>query len=226
MHECHHQFQYQTGLNILPDELMEEGSCVSNHKKKWSPSNLGFHYTTIEHIFEFLSYGCYIREVSLTKASKVVADPERKKWRTNQIVLGKRWSLFEKETFDLFLSWGASTEVSNLEILMYWASIAGHEPLVIQLLDQGVSPSANTFSFAAKYGQKAILSLAKEKSDNSKQSLNESFHWAVFFIPDLELMEKTIRLLVEFGAEDQDGMALKRAQRIERPDIEMIIRSI
>jgi len=80
--ENHYGFQYNDGLNVLKDKFNNnpKATCVPG----------GLYFTDAEHIFEFLTYGIYLREVTLP-----VNDPDFKmvkdgnKWRANKIILGK-----------------------------------------------------------------------------------------------------------------------------------------
>jgi len=101
--ENHHNFQYEDGLNILKQKFNNNpmDSCVRG----------GFYFTDENNILEYLSYGCWIREVSIPHDTQVILDPSGDKWRTNGIILGKKYTipefldfyfdnLFDKEKFD------------------------------------------------------------------------------------------------------------------------------
>lgn len=84
--ENHYGYQYVTGLNVL-DKPFDEGSCMEG--------GLYFSFSDIEHIFEFLHYGVYLREIILPLDDpdfKCVKDLDNK-WRANKIILGKRHEL-------------------------------------------------------------------------------------------------------------------------------------
>ena len=53
--ENHNGYQYKDGLNILQEPFAETGSCCPG----------GFYFTDIDHILKFLSYGIYLREITL-----------------------------------------------------------------------------------------------------------------------------------------------------------------
>lgn len=89
--ENHHGFQYKEGLNVLDKPFDEQGYCVPG----------GLYFTDAKHICEFLSYGVYLREISLPfddKDFRWVRD-NGNKWRANKIILGKRYYLSEVDTF-------------------------------------------------------------------------------------------------------------------------------
>jgi hypothetical protein len=77
--ENHNGFQYVDGLNILDKEFQEEGSCVEG----------GLYFTDVQHIFDFLDYGIYLREIILPFNDpnfKCVKD-KTNKWRANMMIL-------------------------------------------------------------------------------------------------------------------------------------------
>lgn len=52
--ECHHNFQYKDGLNVLTEPFnynSNDSCCVG-----------GFYFTDIKNIFKFVEYGCNVRE--------------------------------------------------------------------------------------------------------------------------------------------------------------------
>ena len=93
--ENHNGFQYKDGLNILDKPFEEKGSCVRN----------GLYFTTLEHIQKFYCYGVNLREVHLPVDDpefRMVMDPDGDKYRANKIILGKKYSLFDPETYRIF----------------------------------------------------------------------------------------------------------------------------
>src|ERR1700733_6675589 len=84
--ENHHGYQYKDGLNVLIEEFEPEGSCVPG----------GFYFTETKDILKFLVYGVYLREVILPLDDpnfKMVKDPSGDKYRSNMIILGKKYNL-------------------------------------------------------------------------------------------------------------------------------------
>ena len=125
--ENHHNFQYTNGLNILKEPFAETGSCVPG----------GLYFTDIDNIFEFLNYGIYLREITLPindSDFKIVKDGN--KWRANKIILGKRYNLWEKETFEYLVELGANIHADN-NYAVKWASSEGHHDVVNYLLSVG-----------------------------------------------------------------------------------------
>jgi len=102
--ECHHGFQYQDGLNELPDPFVEEGTCVPG----------GFYFTSKDFIHHFLSLGVYIREVRLPTEDpefRMVKDQSGKCWRANKIILGKRYNIFSIDISNTF------SNITKIDIL-------------------------------------------------------------------------------------------------------------
>jgi len=105
--ETHNGFVYHDGLNILDKPFQEHGSCVQG----------GLYFTTIEHIPEFYSYGLFIREVSFPEDDpyfRMVMDPAENKYRANKIILGKRYSLLDPDTY-----YKLGLNIKNDDILYY-----------------------------------------------------------------------------------------------------------
>ena len=93
--EIHHGFSYQDGENVLIEPFAEEGSCCSG----------GLYFTDKTNLHNFLSYGVWIREITLPlndERLKVVADPSGDKYRANILIFGKRYSLLDPDTFTKF----------------------------------------------------------------------------------------------------------------------------
>ena len=125
--ENHHNFQYIDGLNILKEPFAETGSCVPG----------GLYFTDANNIFEFLDYGVYLREITLPFNDpnfKIVQDGT--KWRANKIILGKRYNLWEKETFEYLVSMGADVHAHN-DLAIGYASEGGHLDIVKCLVSIG-----------------------------------------------------------------------------------------
>ena len=127
--ENHHGFQYTDGLNILKEPFAEKGSCVAG----------GLYFTDINNIFEFLNFGIYLREITLPFDDpdfKIVKD--RNKWRANKIILGKRYNLWEKETFEYLVSIGANVHAFS-DFPLSWASGNGYLDVVKYLVSIGAN---------------------------------------------------------------------------------------
>ena len=93
---CHNGFQYKLGLNedILP--FNPSGSCRSG----------GLYFTDLDNVVKFLSYGCYIAEVSLPDGEEIYKDPEGNKYKARRITIDKycptkEWKMWEDKEFCL-----------------------------------------------------------------------------------------------------------------------------
>ena len=126
--ENHYGFQYQDGLNVLKEPFSEEGSCVPG----------GLYFTDAKHIFQFMEYGIYLREVTLPTTDKdfrMVAD-EGDKWRVNKIILGKKYELWNVETIKYLVEKGADVYADN-NYAVRMASQNGHLEVVKYLVEKG-----------------------------------------------------------------------------------------
>jgi len=90
--ENHHGFQYQDGLNILKERFAVCGSCVRG----------GFYFTTFENLHYFYDYGVWIREITIPDDAMVIQDPIKGKWRSDKVILGQRYPLFNIKTINGF----------------------------------------------------------------------------------------------------------------------------
>jgi hypothetical protein len=122
--ENHKGLQYKTGLieDILPFE--KEGSCVPG----------GIYFSDEKNICNFLSYGVWIREVSVPSDAEMVKDPKGDKWRASKVILGERKSLSEVSTLEWLISIGV--DINKEEILII-ASSNGDLELVKYLVSLG-----------------------------------------------------------------------------------------
>lgn len=121
--EIHFGFAYKTGLNIDSVPFQSNGSCCAG----------GLYFTTIDHIEEFYSFGCHLREVYLPTDHidfRIVVDGN--KFRANMIILGARYSLFDKSTYKKF-----HLKMSRNKFLPKLASEAGL-PNVLRCLKKSI----------------------------------------------------------------------------------------
>jgi hypothetical protein len=78
--EKHHGMQYQTGVNIDIVPFNPSGDC--------KPGDI---YFAREDIFAFLSYGPWIRKVTLPEDAQVYENPGTpRKWKADKVILGER----------------------------------------------------------------------------------------------------------------------------------------
>ena len=93
--ECHNNFQYQTGLNVLDKPFEKEGSCVPG----------GLYFTDLENVNNFYSYGVWLRIVKIPDDAQVVEDPDDsfgKKWRSDKLIFCEKYSLYNVNTIKKF----------------------------------------------------------------------------------------------------------------------------
>ena len=164
--ENHNGFQYVDGLNILDKPFEKYGSCVPG----------GLYFTDIEHIFEFLQYGIYLREVILPTDDKdfeMVAD-EQNKYRANKIILGKRYDLNDSTSFKYLVENGADVKTNN-NYALRWASRYGHLDVVKYLVENSADVKTNNNSavrLASEYGHLDVVKYLVENGADIKANNN------------------------------------------------------
>ena len=153
--EVHNNFQYHEGLNVDTQPFNPKGS--------YEPG--GLYFSNVEHIFEFLNYGPYIREVTIPPRVKVYKDPEGHKYKAHQIILGSRreW----KDCIIDLINEGADVHADNDYALMV-ASENGHIEVVKILLEHGADVHADNDSalrYASSNGHVDAVKLLKTWSE-------------------------------------------------------------
>jgi hypothetical protein len=127
--ENHYGFQYQTGLNTLDKPFRVEGSFVGG----------GFNFTNLESLDNFYPYGVWIRAVTIPDDAKMIKEPvlyTGEKWRSDKIILGDKYPLYDLHTikkFNLKLNTyyvGQAWKLGKLEILT-WLKDSG-SPLLLE----------------------------------------------------------------------------------------------
>ena len=161
--ECHNGYQYKNGLNILNVEFEPHGSCAIG----------GLYFTTEQYIFDFLDYGCYLREVYLPEDCMWTIDPLGNKFRSNKIILGQRHSLVDLSTVKMLVEKGA--DFDNGAILVY-ASEKGYADIVRYLLEKGAnSHLSEALTLASEHGHFEIVKMLVGKIGcvNNRPSLHD-----------------------------------------------------
>ena len=78
--ECHNGFQYHDGLNVDSEPFNPSGNC--------EPGGI---YFAREDILAFLSYGVWIREVTIPEGEPIYENPGHpKKYKSHRVILGQR----------------------------------------------------------------------------------------------------------------------------------------
>lgn len=192
--ENHHGFQYCDGLNILTESFNDDqyASCCEG----------GFYFTDIEHILEYVSYGCYIREITLPLSDPVfkiikVKDRQRNEWRANKIILGKKHDLWTIETFKMIFEKKNGNDTPPPEALRM-ASELGHTEIVKILVENGADVHAyngGPLRWASRSGHLEIVKYLVEKGAHVNAYYSMAFQWAA----ELGHIE-TVKYLIEKGA--------------------------
>ena len=93
--EIHNGLQYKDGLNCdtstipLKDGLNCDTSTIPLCDVR-SCSAGAIYFTTKEHLHKFLTYGPWVREVSIPDGEEVKIDEQGDKWKAKKIILGPR----------------------------------------------------------------------------------------------------------------------------------------
>ena len=161
--ENHYGFQYIEGLNVIKDKFDDnpEHSCCAG----------GLYFTNIVNIFKFLNYGIYLREVTLPTSNtefKMIKDKSDDKWRANMITLGKRYDLFNVETFKYLIKKGADIHADN-DFALGWCAKNNYLDLVKLLVEYGANINAdNDYSLrlGAENGNLDIVKFLVESGAN------------------------------------------------------------
>ena len=98
-----------------------------------------FYFTYAEHIFNFLDYGNYLREVILPVNDpdfKMIMNKNGDGWIANKIIFGKRYDLDDIDTFEYLFSLGTDIH-SNNNCAVQWAAGKGYLNIVKYLILSG-----------------------------------------------------------------------------------------
>lgn len=153
--EIHNGYHYKNGINILDKPFENQGSCVTG----------GLYFTTVEHIFDFLDFGCYLRKVSLPFDSNWVMDPSGNKFRADKIFLGDKYDLSKPDTFEMLIKQGAN----NINNAFLWACSKKHLDVVKYLVSQGADIHINddmALRHASEDGYVKIVEYLIEQGSN------------------------------------------------------------
>lgn len=121
--ENHDNYQYHDGLNILNDNL----STSTTHAVD------GFYFTTLEHIHKFYQHGINLRIIKLPTENpdfKMVTDKYEDKYRSNMIIFGEKYSLYDIDTYTKF-----NLDITKNKYIIDLASYYGHVHILDQLMN-------------------------------------------------------------------------------------------
>ena len=172
--ENHNNFQYTDGLNILEEKFNDDPyqSCCAG----------GFYFSDAKNIFKFLSYGIYLREITLPSEDpnfKMIKDPQGDKWRANMVVLGKRYDLFSVDTFKFLLEKGADIHADNDYALQYSARCGYLDIVKFLIEEKGADVHANynkAIRSSIKYNHLNVVKyIIKEGGGNIHANNDEAF---------------------------------------------------
>uniref|UniRef100_A0A6G6AE34 Ankyrin repeat-containing protein n=1 Tax=Borely moumouvirus TaxID=2712067 RepID=A0A6G6AE34_9VIRU len=161
--ECHHDFQYVDGLNILKEEFNNDitATCVSGR----------LYFSDSDNICKFLDYGIYLREVILPTNNpdfQMIKDPEGDKYGANMIILGKRRYLRDIDTWEYLISVGINIH-ADYDYPLRWASENGHLEVVKYLIEKGADIHADNdyaIRWASQYGHLEVVKYLIKKGAN------------------------------------------------------------
>ena len=100
----HHSFQYRNGLNILTESFDRDGYDETTHNTKAG------YILDLKNIRKFIEHGVYIREILLPTddpSFRMIKNERGDEYRSNMIILGKKYNMFDIKTiirFKLYLS--------------------------------------------------------------------------------------------------------------------------
>jgi len=129
--EKHYGMQYKDGLNTDVLTFNPSGSCEPG----------GIYFTDAEHVFEFCSYGPWVREVTLPDGEEIYKDPGGNKYKAHRVILGKRRRWATKTMLDKLIKEGADVHAYDDQALRL-AAENGHTETVELLLDRGADVHA------------------------------------------------------------------------------------
>jgi len=170
--ETHNGLKYHDGLNEDPLPFNPSGDC--------EPGGI---YFTREDILAFLSYGPWIRQVTLPEGEPVYENPgSPKKWKAKRVILGPRRKI-DLQVIKELVEEGANIRADNDQPLV-WAAENGYLDIVKFLADK--STGIHTYNnqalvAAAKSGHLHIIKYLVEEGVDIRRNQNEALIYAALY---------------------------------------------
>jgi hypothetical protein len=163
--ECHQGMQYHDGLNVDILPFNPSGDCKS-----------GGIYFAREDILDFLSYGPWIREVTIPYGEPVYHNPGTpEKWKAHMVILGKRRRI-DATVIAALLSEGANLTSDAV----VWAARNGHVDCLRALLGAGAKPTSYAVELAVHNGHvdclRALLDAGAKPTPHSVECAARNGH--------------------------------------------------
>ena len=147
--EEHYGLQYHDGLNIDPVPFNPSGNCEPG----------GIYYANKD-ILAFLSYGCWLRKVTIPDDAQVYENPGTpKKYKADKVILGERIKI-TLDVIEGLISEGA--DAKNKEVFRS-ACEYGCTDIVKILIKYGANAKNEAaFEWACEYGCTDIVEILKK----------------------------------------------------------------
>ena len=91
LYECHDNFRYKTGLNVLKASFNKKGQRISG----------GLYFTTLEHLDKFCMDGVWLREITIPEKTKIIMYAGGK-CMADRIIMGEKYPLYDVKTIKKF----------------------------------------------------------------------------------------------------------------------------
>jgi len=168
--ENHNGLQYKTGINVDQIPFNPNGNC--------EPGGI---YFSSEDILGFLSYGCWIREVTLPDREEIYEEPENpKKFKAHRVILGERREI-NLELIKELVNEGANIHAKD-DLALRWAVYYGHLEIVKFLVSVGANiHTINDYPLqsAAENGHLEIVEYLVNVGANVHSENYRALRWAV-----------------------------------------------
>jgi hypothetical protein len=170
--ECHNGLKYKTGLNtLLPHE-------------QWNPSGDcepgGIYYAGAD-ILAFVSYGPWVREVTIPDDARTYKNPDSpEKWKADKVILGRRRKWTNPTVLEGLIADGAYVHACG-DYALRWASRNGHLAVVKLLLKHGAAVHADgdyALRWASGNGHLEVLELLLKHGAYVHADDDAALRWA------------------------------------------------